>query len=150
MPESMNEAALRIGRSVPVFPLSGKVPLVSGGFQAATQDEEEIQTWWSRWADAGIGVPTGEISGFDVLDVDGDEGVESLKQYEAEHGPVPDTYVVITGRGCHYYLEHDPEMKNRAGFLPGLDVRGEGGYVVVPPSLHESGESYRWKGESPW
>ena len=133
MPESMNEAALRIGRSVPVFPLSGKVPLVSGGFQAATQDEEEIQTWWSRWADAGIGVPTGEISGFDVLDVDGDEGVESLKQYEAEHGPVPDSYVVITGRGYHYYLEHDPEMKKQGRFPSRARCTGRGRIRGCPP-----------------
>jgi len=130
--------------------LFGKVPLISGGFKNASQDQAQVEQWWTHHPEAGIGVPTGSITGFDVLDVDGEEGLWSLKQYEAEHGPVPDTYVVITGRGCHYYLEHDPEMKNRAGFLPGLDVRGEGGYVVVPPSLHESGESYRWKGESPW
>jgi putative DNA primase/helicase len=142
--------ALRIAQHVPVLPLFGKVPVISGGFKNASQDQAQVEQWWTHHPEAGIGVPTGSITGFDVLDVDGEEGLWSLKQYEAEHGPVPDTYVVITGRGCHYYLEHDPEMKNRAGFLPGLDVRGEGGYVVVPPSLHESGESYRWKGESPW
>jgi len=135
---------------VPIFPVNGKIPLISGGFKAATQDQGQIETWWGQWPDAGLAVPTGEITGFDVLDVDGDEGLDSLKKYEAEHGPVPDTYVVITGRGCHYYFEHDTEMKNKTGFLPGLDIRGEGGYVVVPPSLHVSGVPYRWKGESPW
>ena len=135
---------------VPVFPVRGKIPLITGGFCSATQNQSLVEQWWTEWPNAGIGVPTGEITGFDVLDVDGDEGFESLRQYEAEHGPVPDTFVVITGKGLHYYLQHVEGMRNRTKFLPGLDVRGEGGYVVVPPSLHESGEPYRWKGASPW
>lgn len=132
-----------------VFPCvaKGKVPLTSDGFKSATSDLEAIAAWWGKWPDANIGIATGPMSGVWVLDVDDLDGLESLV---AEHGKLPNTLVAQTGSGGqHWWFTHpDEKIANRAGFWPGLDVRGEGGYVVVPPSLHPNGSDYLWLTQS--
>jgi hypothetical protein len=94
-----------------------------------------------------VGVPTGKKSGVVVLDVDVDEGgLESLAKLERAGAPIPKTARVRTGGGGIHVFFRNPrgtEIRNSAGLLgPGLDVRGEGGYVVVPPSRTQS--SYQW------
>jgi hypothetical protein len=99
--------------------------------------------WWGKWPEANIGLVTG--SGMFVVDVDGEEGWEFLKARG-----VPETLSVRTGRGMHLYL-FAPEgvtVRNRAKVGPELDVRGDGGYVLAPPSGHASGETYEWVDEA--
>lgn len=82
-----------------------------------------------------------------MLDVDGDDGADSLHDLEQRYKPLPRTRSVKTGGGgMHYYFAARVRVPNSAGRLgPGLDVRGEGGYVVAPPSVHpETGRAYEW------
>lgn len=141
-------------RRVPVFPCEpgGKRPLTYNGFWDATTETRRIRTWWSRWPTANVGVPTGGYSGLLVLDVDvRGGGFERLAVLEREHGPLPKTARARTGGGgVHVYFKYPAEerVRNSAGTLgPGLDVRGEGGYVVVPPSRTDG--SYAWTDRSP-
>jgi Bifunctional DNA primase/polymerase, N-terminal/Primase C terminal 1 (PriCT-1) len=142
------------GRGWPVFPLraGGKVPLTSDGLKSATADAEQVQAWWQRWPDANVAIRTGRESGLVVLDVDVQRGgAGTLKQLEQERGKLPQTPRVLTGGGgWHIYFQHPgDEVRNSAGRLgPGLDVRGDGGYVVGPPSVHESGRRYQWMNDS--
>src|SRR5881394_3129330 len=101
--------------------------------------------WLRQWAEAGIGVVTGAISGLVVVDVDaGHGGNESLEQLEREHGPMPTTLECRTGGGGrHLYFAHPGGLaRNKVGLAPGIDIRADGGYVVAPPSLHASGVQY--------
>jgi hypothetical protein len=132
-----------------VFPCEpgGKVPLTYSGFWDATTDARRIKAWWGRWPHANVGVPTGERSGLLVLDVDPrDRGPESLTALERTNGPLPETAKARTGGGGVHVFFRCPAgkaVRNSAGRLgPGLDVRGEGGYVVVPPSRTQS--AYEW------
>lgn len=132
-------------RGRPVFPLEprGKRPLTTHGCRDATADEAQIQAWWKRWPAANIGLATGRR--FAVLDVDGAEGYASIATLEAEHGALPGTLACITARGEHRWFTTPEVISNRAGLRPGLDARGEGGYVVAPPSIHMTGHVYRWR-----
>lgn len=144
-PELQQAALYYASRGVPVFPLrrGTKEPFEgSRGFYEATTDPGEIREWWTRSPGANVGIPTGNASGILVLDVDPDKGGrESLERLEREIGELPVTYRVQTGGGGeHVYLRYPGErVGNSAGLLgPGLDVRGDGGYVVAPPS-HTTG-----------
>lgn len=121
-----------------VFPVSQhKAPLTSSGFKAATTDPGKITEWWTKYPKAGIGAATGEVSGFWVLDVDGDEGAMRLEELQEEHGEFPDTAVAKTcSGGVHYFFRggSGQSVKSRAGVLPQVDTRGNGGYVVLAPS----------------
>lgn len=134
---------------LPVLPLKGKVPRISGGLTRASSDVAVVAEWWRRWPDANIGIRTGSASGYVVLDVDVPAGLRSLAELERRHGKL-DTATVLTGSGGrHLWFRHPGrEIRNSAGALGvGLDVRGDGGYVVVPPSVHESGNAYKWTRE---
>ena len=146
-------------RGVPVFPCErgGKSPLTPNGFRDATKDVRWISGWWRRWPRANVGVPTGVRSGLLVLDVDPrDGGDRSLEDLKRGHGPAPATARARTGGGgLHLYFRYpSPKahgraaVKNSAGLIgPGLDVRGEGGYVVVPPSRTLA--AYAWVDRAP-
>jgi len=121
----------------------GKHPLNKGGCRAASTDPEVITGWWRRWPNANVGIATGETADLAVLDVDGAAGQQSLARIEAEHGPLPGTLTAITARGVHLYYRWSAGLGNGAGLYgPGLDHRGEGGYVLAPPSVHASGPRY--------
>jgi len=113
----------------------GKKPLTKQGHHDATTDRSRITAWWNLWPGANIGIPTGERSGILALDVDQPIGFDAL---EAEHGELPATRTHSTGSGGMHYLfayPADVEIRNSAGKLAeGLDVRGEGGYIIAPPS----------------
>lgn len=137
-----------------VFPLRshGKEPLTKNGCKDATKDLTMIKTWWERYPDANIGIATGQISnGLIVIDLDVDEekgvnGVDSLDEWESENGCFPQSWQTITGRGGNHLLfTTDRRVKNKVGCLPGVDVRGDGGYIVAPPSIHPNGNSYEWE-----
>lgn len=146
----LGKAALAYAkRGVPVFPCKpgGKEPLTKSGHLEATTDRARINLWWRRSPRANIGIPTGERSGLLVLDVDADKGgFASLEEWEVEE-PMPETAMVRTGRGgLHYYFEYPADgthVPNSTGKLgPGLDVRGEGGYILAPPSRTEGAYEY--------
>ncbi|PZO84128.1 MAG: DNA primase [Micavibrio aeruginosavorus] len=148
-PNPLLSQALRYAeRGWPVFPLKprGKTPLTPNGFKDAATDKKQIVAWWEAHPDANIGLATGTASGLFVLDIDGDDGEQSLKKLEENHGPLPPTGEVITGGGGRHLYFKLPDVRtvrNSAGKLGlGLDVRGDGGYVVAPPSIHSSGKPY--------
>jgi hypothetical protein len=137
----MGQQALLWARAgVPVFPIRprDKRPACRNGLLDATVDQERITRAWLDHPDLKIGVRCGMPSQLVVLDVDGDDGFESLRGLERVHGPLPATYSVVTpSGGQHFYFRHPltVEIRNTAGFpAPFLDVRGDGGYVLVPPS----------------
>ena len=101
------------------------------------------------WPDANIGIATGKDS-FDVLDVDkkGD-GADTLADLEQQHGRLPDSIEQITGSGGRQVMFVScGAIGNEVRFASGLDTRSDGGLVVVPPSLHPSGNRYRWEASS--
>jgi hypothetical protein len=85
-----------------------------------------------------------------VLDIDGDEGESELRKLEAQHGALPATVEAITGKGRHIYFRYPTgtNIRNRQAFVAGIDVRGNGGYVLCPPSVHPSGKVYAWSVDS--
>ena len=85
----------------------GKHPRTPNGVKDATTDRTIIKAWWNRWPDANIGIATGRPSGIFVLDVDGNVGKASLKELQAEHGRLPKTVTVRTGKGRHRYFRCD-------------------------------------------
>ena len=124
----------------------GKHPRTSTGLKAATTDREQIRRWWTDWPDANIGIPTGAVNGLVVVDVDYAAGEESLGRMTDKYGPLPATKKVKTGNGYQLYFRHPGgKVKSAARFCreyPNVDSRGDGGYVVAPPSLHYSGVRY--------
>lgn len=130
-----------------------KKPLTPHGFMDATTDPIQIATWWRRWPNALIGTPAGSKTGVWVLDLDldlekGKDGLTDLANLEREHGPVPETLTVRTPRGGqHRYFPRDATrpIRNSTGRLAkGIDTRGEGGYVILPPSKRADGATYQW------
>lgn len=166
MNDPSREAAELARRGWPVIPLhhpltSGcscrqpgcgspaKHPRIRGGLNSASADPAQVAEWWKRWPRANIGIRTGAPSGLVVIDVDpAHGGADSLRNLERRNEPLPETLSVVTGsRGAHLYFEHPGgQVRNDAGRClgPGLDVRGDGGYIVAPPSLHAAGRRYQW------
>lgn len=123
----------------------GKHPLTKTGFKAATLDLDQVARWWAQWPRANIGMPTGGWCV--VLDIDPSHGgAESLAALEDEHGPLPQTAETRTGSGgSHFFFAHPGGViSNRTNIRAGIDLRGDGGYVVVPPSNHITGGRYLW------
>jgi hypothetical protein len=153
-PESLSDAGRAAlgyaGLGWSVLPLRAKAkrPLVAWReLEERRASDEEIEGWFRRWPDANVGVVTGAISRLVVLDIDpqhgGDDGLAAL---ERRHGPLRPTVEVATGGGGRHFYFQAPggEIRNRAGLAPGVDLRGDGGYIVAPPSIHPSGRPYRW------
>ncbi len=151
------EALQAIGRGWSVIPLKphSKTPLGSWkANQTLRATYEELEAAFQANPDAGLGFVTGAISGKVVLDIDPDVGgKQSMNEFVAQFGRLPQTPVVRTGGGgYHYYFAYPKAgLRNSAGKLgDGLDIRGDGGYVVAPPSIHPNGTRYRWaEGRTP-
>jgi len=124
-------------KGLPVFPLhpNAKTPRTSSGYKDATTDVNQIDAWWSLWPDANIGMAT---EGFLVLDVDckgAADGYATLMELEAQHGPLPSTLTQATPSGGKHYIYTAAGISCRTGCPgPGIDIRGNGGYIVVAPS----------------
>lgn len=136
-------------RGWPVFPCfpADKRPCILGGFKSASTKPNALNSWWRQYQDAMIGVPTGKS--FWVLDIDckeGKDGFESLATLESANGTLPATLTCSTpSGGKHYYFAPTDAVRNSAsGLAQGIDVRGEGGYVIVPGSVREDGLCYEW------
>ncbi|MCX7618334.1 bifunctional DNA primase/polymerase [Tepidiforma sp.] len=136
-----------------VLPLKprGKEPLTEHGVKDATTDLDTIEEWWRRWPKANVGIATGAVSGLVVLDIDPrNGGDEALRGLLAQHGGwgvptdggYPETWTVLTGGGGqHYYFAIDGPVPSRK-LAEGVDLKGDDGYVVAPPSVHPSGRPY--------
>ena len=128
----------------------GKRPLIVDWPSKASCDPDRIGSWLNQWPNCNWAVVTGAESGFFVLDVDGEQGQQSLRSLAGGWEQVPETLAVKTASCGHLYFRwpENVEIRNSAGKLGlGLDIRGEGGYVIVPPSVHPSGHTYHWLGQ---
>jgi hypothetical protein len=155
------EAALDYARcGILVFPCNpiDKRPLTSSGFKDATRDETQILAWWQQYPNAMIGAPMGPASGMWAIDLDLDpvkkiDGKATLDQLTAQRGPLPPTWATVTPRGGrHLIFAWDPnvEIRNSASKIgPGIDVRGNGGYICLPPSRNATGGAYQWEPGGP-
>lgn len=131
----MKKEALRyLSRGLSVIPVgTDKIPLIPWKkYQKTLPTVEEIETWWEEHPSANIGIVTGKVSNLVVVDVEKGGSVAGL----------PPTFTVKTGGGgWHLYYKYHP-IDNKTRIRPLTDIRGDGGYVVAPPSIHSSGESY--------
>jgi Bifunctional DNA primase/polymerase, N-terminal/Primase C terminal 1 (PriCT-1) len=135
-----------------LFPCArrSKVPLLKRWPDLGSSNVETLRRWDAEFPGCNWAVVTGKDSGAFVLDVDGEAGRASLAALEGQHGPLTVTLVSLTGRddgGEHRWFRYpaDRELRGSAGRLgEGLDIRAAGGYVIVPPSIHETGRPYQW------
>jgi archaellum biogenesis ATPase FlaH len=131
---------------------SDKTPYTPHGLKDASQDPDTIRKWWETWPDANVAIACGRVSGnLVVLDVDmknGKNGKRSIEIWEAEHGDLPETVMANTpSGGKHYFFRvKDPSLyKNTVEALVGVDIRGDGAYVLVYPSgVGGDGKMYTW------
>ncbi len=144
----MKEALDLAEQGFSVFPCNNqKQPKIEFGCLAATKDPEQIRSWHREWGNnAFVGIATGKDEGIFVVDLDekkGQHGISAFDQVCAEHGAYGDAPTVETGSGGrHLYFKypHKQLIKNSASKLgEGIDIRGDGGYVIAPPS-----EGYEW------
>lgn len=150
----LEDAALEYAkRGWAVFPLAekDKIPAVAGGFKVATVDAEQIELAWAHRPQMNVGIATGSMSGGLVvidLDVDptrGEDGLETLLDWEAEHGKLPETVTAKSGSGgMHLYYRCNTPISCSVDNDKGVDIRADGGYVVAPPSMHPCGVPYSW------
>jgi hypothetical protein len=155
---ALGEGAMRLGRALAVFPCreGQKTPATPHGFKNATRDLYRIRRWWEAHPADNIGLRTGIENGIVVLDIDVDDGKEQdgwwhLHRLEDQYGPMPETKSVRTpSGGLHLYFRHPGmEFRNTEAYpAPGLDIRGDGGYVVAPPSIVNAA-SYEVDDDSP-
>lgn len=121
----------------------GKHPRTFRGAHDATTDAAQIKEWWTKWPNASIGMATGSKSGVSVVDLDGPEGIASGHLLG-----LTSTVTALTGRGKQlFYADPAGLLKNSVKSLaPGMDSRGDGGYVIMAPSTHPNGKKYAWVG----
>jgi hypothetical protein len=147
-----NAAIAYASRGFAIFPCQprGKVPATPHGCRDATKDLAQIAAWWRENLGYNVAVATGPDSGVFVLDVDGLDAEESLRRLEQQYGALPATVESITPRGRHLFFKcENANVRNSVGAIaPGLDIRGDGGYVVLPPSIHPTGRPYIWSVDS--
>ncbi len=134
-----------LGRGFSVIPVKpDKKPFLKWEeYQKRRPTSEEVGEWWAKWPSAMIGIVTGAISGVSVIDVDESQGHEELQKC------IPDSLLmptVKTPRGGQHLYFKTPSLSigNNARIIPGCDFRGEGGYVVAPPSVNGTGKAYEW------
>jgi hypothetical protein len=149
----LGTAALALAaKGLRVFPCweRTKDPFITGWEERATTDANFIRGWWRRY-DLNIAIATGPGSGIWVLDLDGAEDEAWLRPLEQEHGTLPPTVEAISGRGDggrHLYFrwpkDKDKKIHNLQDRDDFPDVRGKGGYIMAPPSIHPSGRRYAW------
>jgi hypothetical protein len=132
------------GQGLLVFPCKPgqKVPATAHGFKDASNDTAQITEWWQHWPAANIGLPTGHQ--FDVLDIDGPKGSQSLNHLR-ELGLMEEPTIgrAKTPHGFHMYYRPSGDG-NTTALAPGIDYRGQGGYVLAAPSRLADGGVYRW------
>lgn len=113
-----------------------------------TQDPDVIQHWWAEHPGDDVGIETGGVAGFWVLDLDGEEGIDALRWLTNKYGDLPRTPTSRSGsgRGRHHLFQWPGyKVKSRSKWhgVP-IDTKGDGGQFVAPPSSHKSGNRYEW------
>lgn len=150
-----HEAARRYAelglRVAPIIP-GKKHPGLDRWQEAATTDLAILDAWWEGlYAGHGVCIVTGgHIFGLDVDPAHG--GIDTLTDLEDAYGPLPRTWTVTTGSGgAHFYFRATRPPRNSASSRlgPGLDIRGDGGQLVAPPTIHPNGQPYSWE-TAPW
>lgn len=123
----------------------GKHPILKHGVLEATDNKNIVRHWAHKYPDCNVAVATGEDSGILVVDVDFKSGgAKSYAELQAKF-PFPHHPVMCkTGNGFHLYFRYMQGIGNKVGLMEGIDVRSDGGYVLVPPSNHISGNHYNW------
>lgn len=153
--EILNAALEYASAGFAVFPVkrSDKHPYTQNGLKDATVNESTIRQWWTWWPEANVAIACGRPSGnvfaldIDIKPEEGKHGDESVQKWEAKHGDFPETVRQITGSGgMHFFyrLAGIEKYKNTIEAIPGVDIRGDGAYVIVSPSVYEDGRTYRW------
>jgi Bifunctional DNA primase/polymerase, N-terminal/Primase C terminal 1 (PriCT-1)/Protein of unknown function (DUF3987) len=130
---------------IPIQPREKKPLITWHKYQRQRATQSEITLWWSNWPEANVGIVTGAISGVVVIDLDTAQAKTNLKELVPgfDFTKVPRS---CTGKGWHLFFRHPGvSIPNRAAVFAGLDVRGDGGYVVAPPSIHPNGKQYLWE-----
>lgn len=141
-PDALSAADVLLGRAIPLFPCvpGGKRPLTPHGFQDASADPAVVGSWWERWPDANIGVPTGAFAGIDVVDVDVHSTNTGFPAFEhARRARLLNGWACLVrtpSGGVHAYFPRDTAGEQRSWQVPckHIDFRGDGGYIIVPPS----------------
>jgi len=148
---SLRDAALQYAdRGWRVFPITEgqKAPAKFKSWNTrATDNKDQILTWWKKWPDSNIGILTGEKSGIFVVDIDPKNGGDASFADLLKDRQFPNTSTVRTGSGgSHIFFRYpDEKLKTNRGFLgPGIDICSNGGYVVAAPSIHPNGTAYLW------
>ena len=124
----------------------GKHPMINNWDVNASSDPSQIREWWAQRPDASIAIATGRLSGIWSLDVDGTNGLRTMHELSVSGRVVPLTFWFKTGGGGRQVFFAWPrdgkEVRNRVGVFNNVDIRGENGYIVAPPSNHSSGRQY--------
>ena len=133
----------------------GKHPRIRWAqYQITPATAEQGASWWSRrgWEGSNIAVVTGRVSGLVVIDIDPRHGGDESVRANPEQFRGCAHQALTGGGGTHYYYTHplDADISNAVNLLPGVDVRGDGGYVIAPPSSHASGQHYEWEASTDW
>lgn len=127
---------------------SGKHPRITNGVNGASSDEQTVRAWWTQWPGSNIGLACGRQSGVIVIDIDPRHGgFESMEEYESFNDVPPTLAAASGGGGMHLFFSYPRDghpIGNRTDWLPGVDVRSDGGYVILAPSRHISGANYSW------
>ncbi len=151
--------------SWPIFPVSqNKVPCIKGGCHAASSDFDTIAAWGIEFPNANYALATGHVSGVVVVDCDGAEGIQNFADFMARITfDMPDTLMAESGGGGrHFFFKHPgAKIKTRplrigrapgtgkANYLGNVDIRGDGGSIILPPAIHKSGRRYKWLNSKP-
>lgn len=141
-----------LSRGVAVIPIEpgGKRPVTKHGLNDWTDNPDQLVVWWGQTPNLNVAGVLGTVSGgLFAIDLDvheeGHSGIETLREWERVHGELPETWTSITGSGGkQLFYRTGREVRNSANAELGVDVRGNGGYVVLPPSIHPCGEPYEW------
>lgn len=152
---TMEQAALDYAADgwavLPIVP-GDKKPACVNGLKDATTDPDEIHQAWGAEPDMGIGIACGAAShglciiDFDVHEEKGIDGLDSLREWEKEHGDLPETVTAISGSGgYHMYYRVSDTVKPSVNGEIGVDIRADGSYIIAPPTLHPSGGRYEWE-----
>lgn len=142
---SLQTALAYAERGFSVIPIRpDKKPFIKWeSYQTTKATPEEIKSWFTKWPNAMIGICTGDLSGLLVVDCDNEEAYQEIQKLLPE-GFL--TAIVKTPRGYHLYFIYPAgqQIGNAAGIIPGVDVRGQGGYIIGPPSKNAEGKAYAW------
>ena len=130
-----------------IFPCrpNDKRPATSHGCLAATTDADQIREWWTKTPDMNIGLACGEISGITALDIDPrSSGHEFLAAAIDDNDPIDGVWESQTGGGGTHYLFAYGDEAN-VDLAPGVEIKSDGMYIILPPSIHPNGNSYQWE-----